>query len=108
VDLLITVDSAFGPASEWDSVTILRQVAPCVRRNLNFYQTTRKGRVKSCGGTNLAMNPQKTKVENHDMTKTADHASIDKVTMPDALDAIRRALGAQAVPPLFPKGVMPA
>jgi hypothetical protein len=64
VDLLVTVDAAIGNRSH----TLNRTVGRCVRTNLNYYQTTRKGLEKSFGGPNRALAPGKTIVWNHDLT----------------------------------------
>jgi hypothetical protein len=85
VDLLVTVDAAIGNLSQ----NLNRSVGRCVRTNLNYYQTTRKGVEKSFGGPNRALAPTKTIVWNHDLTnrmlpspdpskpsQTPDHYSI--------------------------------
>ncbi|MBV9492096.1 MAG: hypothetical protein JO069_20565 [Verrucomicrobia bacterium] len=64
VDLLVTVDAAIGNLSE----SLDRSVSPCVRTNLNYYQTERKNVEKSRGGPNKATDPEKTIVWNHDLT----------------------------------------
>jgi hypothetical protein len=76
VDLLLTVDAAIGNISD----SLDRSVSPCVRTNLNYYQTERKNVEKSRGGPNRAADPTKTIVWNHDLTNTPlpdpDHYSI--------------------------------
>jgi hypothetical protein len=92
VDLVITVDAALGPLSG----VAPRHVAPCVRRNLNFYQTTPQARIRSCGGPNIALDPQRTNVENNDHSLVANHASLDKYTQSVSLEAIEEALTRKA------------
>jgi hypothetical protein len=92
VDLVITVDAALGPLSGAAS----RHVAPCVRRNLNFYQTTPQARIRSCGGPNIALDPQRTSVENKDHTSVANHATLDSYTQEVSLEAIEEALTRKA------------
>lgn len=64
VDLLVTVDAAIGNFS----ASLDRSIPQCVRTNLNYYQTTRKGTEESFGGPNRAIDPLKTIVWNHDLT----------------------------------------
>jgi hypothetical protein len=95
VDLLITVDAAFGPLSNTSMATMMRVVSSCVRRNVNYYQTTQTG-IRSCGGPNTAYDPQKTDVENRDLTAVANHAKIDKYTLDLSLEAMEEALTGKA------------
>jgi len=114
VDLLITVDVAFGPLST-ASVVVNRTVAPCVRKNLNFYETNPKPRVFSQGGPNTPENPQATDVVNVDLSRRrshlrpgqeVDHGTIDNDTWYEVVWAIRGTLGSEARPPFpFPTGV---
>lgn len=96
VDLLITVDGASGPASG----ALNRGVASCVVRNVNFYQGSRS-RIGSRGGPNVATAPWGTQVENTEVPGES-HSTIDEATNPRALQAIRGALGYEAVPPNVP------
>jgi hypothetical protein len=94
VDLLVTVDAASGPTSG----SVNRSVPQCVRRNLNFYQTT-SSRVGSHGGPNQAVDSNATVVQNFDLTGDASHDSMDERTNDRVLDAIQGVLGRE-VPPL--------
>lgn len=102
VDLLITVDAALGPASE----LLERTVAPCVRTNLNYYQTQPSGNVGSFGGLNSAASDANTLVFNQNLSDkryldldsdqtspiTATHANADEITSHVATVAIHQAL----------------
>ena len=99
VDLLITVDAAAGPAS----ARVNRIIPKCVRRNLNFYQTT-ESRIFSRGGRNYAEDSTLTQVDNVDLTSSAEHSTIDDESNNQALAAIEACLGIEAVPAVAPAG----
>lgn len=101
IDLLVTVDVSSGPSSP----VIDRTVPSCVRRNLNFYQTTPSS-VRSRGAPNSASAayPMDTRIENLDMTGQAVHARIDEITNSRVREAIQGVLGREAIPPLTPPG----
>lgn len=99
VDLLITVDAAAGPGS----ARVDRTVPVCVRRNLNYFQTT-ESRIFSRGGPNAAQDNSASVIENNDLTGTAEHATIDDITIDPVLSAIRGELGIEAVPPVSAPG----
>ena len=85
---------------------MFRNVAPSVRRNVNYYQTSPSigGRGTgpwSHGGPSLALQPTATRVENHNLDHLfaddpgAAHGTIDEVTSPDVLRLIRAELGTE-------------
>jgi len=96
VDLLITVDAASGPAT----ALVSRSVPQCVRRNLNFYQTTFSP-VGSHGGPNQAVDSSATVVQNIDLTGEVGHDAMDERTSGRVLDAIQGVLGREALPSLM-------
>lgn len=105
IDLLVTVDIATGPTS----ALLSRQVPSCVRRNLNFFQTT-PSRMRSRGGPNTAADSRSTVIENADLTGQATHDTIDEHVSQRTLEAIQGVLGRRVphilqVEPAPPVGV---
>ncbi len=107
VDLLITVDAAFGPLSNPHLAVVPRTVPPCVRRNLNFFQRFPAGRVQSHGAPAYAVDKDATEVENRDLSERyrqdpdRAHGQIDDDTIEDVLKAVRGTLGTDA--PALPR-----
>ena len=113
VDLLITVDAATGPASN----VMNRKIPPCVRTNMNFYQTfpsqerdfgVSKG-VWSHGGPNTAVDPRVTQIESVDLSEALEpdgrglaHSNIDEATNDAAVAAILALLRAGQWPHIPP------
>lgn len=92
IDLLVTVDPAFGIFSS----QINRSVPPSVRLNLNYYQTT-SSNIGSYGGPNQAIDAARTRVVNENLTARRPgitHSDIDEVTNQRVLAAIRHELSA--------------
>ena len=117
VDLLVTVDAAFGPLSTGPCSVVDRAIPSNVRKNLNIFQvepsgpssTTRTGQalgVPGCGrgessatnsGTfdsigsrgapNYAVDPSATEVENR-LIEGVDHGTIDHRSIPLVRSAI--------------------
>jgi hypothetical protein len=107
VDLLVTVDAACGPSSG----SMSRAIPGCVRKNINFFQTTpsdtpmapSKWPVGSHGGPNKkGAHGDEKNIENHDVTKEVTewlktrgispgqaHDHIDEFTAGSALKAIQ-------------------
>jgi hypothetical protein len=105
VDLLITVDAATGPLT----VGLDRTVPPCVRVNLNFFQTT-PSRIMSHGGANVAVDPGATTVRNVAKSGAGvTHGNMGELTNSEALEAIRKVLGGDVGDfPTNPSGGVPA
>ena len=93
VDLLITVDAAKGPVSDF----VTERVIPDnVVENINFYQTT-KSNIGSRGDENKAKDDTKTNIQNIKVDEyfgeDIDHGNIDEATESHSLNHIRSAIG---------------
>ncbi len=88
VNLLITVDAAWGA----DSDEIDRSISKNVAINWNLYQTT-PSFVGSHGNTNTAIDTTKTKVVNTDMTGgSSSHSNLDEKSKDDAINVFKLGL----------------
>lgn len=94
IDYLITIDPALD-SSRTDNID--RGVPPCVRRNLDYYQTT-PNIVGSRGGTTYAMNSRTTYVRSRnrtaelEVTEESPHGFIDNYTYSTVARKIQEAL----------------
>jgi len=106
VDLLVTVDAAVGPISGMTQ----RRIWPCVRRNVNYYQTHPASSVGSHGGPNTPMDQRATAVDNRNWTARYNnqpdqaHGAIDNDTMDAVVTLIRGLIGTPEIPTLLPRG----
>jgi RHS repeat-associated protein len=93
VDLLITIDAAKGPVSDFATERI---IPDNVVENINFYQTT-KSNIGSRGDENKAKDETKTNIQNIKVNEyfgeNIDHGNIDEATESHSLNHIRSAVG---------------
>jgi hypothetical protein len=98
IDLLITVDVAFGPVSNPHFLAVPRNVPPCVRKNLNFFQRFPASSVESHGSPAFAVDGDATDLDNQDLSERYRqdpghaHGRISHDTIEDVIQAVRGTL----------------